>query len=119
MLYRTRALNKAIKTDMANTERTWQPWIDWWQDTWEGKWKMAYTVITSLAQFLLPFAVVIAIYLSIFLKLRKRPKVKGTDHLCINYRVTIQVGPNLPLTSKHKFRFGLTRLGQAKAQLFF
>ena len=29
------------------------------------------------------------------------------------YRVTHQVVTNLPLTSKHKFRFGLVRSGQA------
>ena len=32
----------------------------------------------------------------------------------LKYRVTIQVGPKLPLTSKQKFRFGLTRPGQAR-----
>ena len=41
--------------------------------------------------------------------------VAVTDTICIKfkslYRVTIQVGPNLPLTSKQKFRFGLTRPG--------
>ena len=37
------------------------------------------------------------------------------------YRVTIQVGQNLPLTSKQKSWFGLTRarLGHAKAELLF
>ena len=36
------------------------------------------------------------------------------------YRVTIQVGPNLPLTSKQKFRCpDQARLGQAKAELLF
>ena len=43
--------------------------------------------------------------------------IKATLH----YRVTHHVGQNLPLTSKHKFRFGLTCPwpGQAKVELLF
>ena len=35
------------------------------------------------------------------------------------YRVTIQVGPNLLLTSKQKFRFGLARPGHARPKRNF
>ena len=35
-----------------------------------------------------------------------------------NYRVTHQVVQNLPLTSKHKFRFGLAWLGQSGTFVF-
>ena len=35
------------------------------------------------------------------------------------YRVTIQVGPNLPLTTRQKFRFGLTRPGWARLKRNF
>ena len=35
------------------------------------------------------------------------------------YRVNIQLVQNLPLTSKHRFRYGLARPGQAKAEPLF
>ena len=44
--------------------------------------------------------------------------VKGLRK-AILYRVTIQLVANLPLTSEQKFRFGLARPGQAKAELLF
>ena len=37
-----------------------------------------------------------------------------SDCIEVVYRVTTQVGPNLPLTSEQKFRFGLARPGHAR-----
>ena len=43
-----------------------------------------------------------------------------TPYKChLMYRVTHHVVQNLPLTSKHKFRFGLARPGQARQKRNF
>ena len=42
-----------------------------------------------------------------------------SNEVSVLYRVTHQVGTNLPLASEQKFRFGLARPVQAKTELMF